>query len=327
MLQNIFSIIIIIFITLIPVVIWGYLFSYFNESTLNRKRFFVWILAWAISVFPILHLEDFISKTNFDWLNIFENIYNLNSYLDLTNLFLSFFWVLFLILTIPFIFFLWYENIKQKLKTFYKDYVIFCLYLIWFWFIIFLLWTFFDLFNFSKNNYDFWLKFWDVAFNSFKLIIFYYLIIWLIEELSKFFCFSYSKLFSKINLKETVLYWIFVALWFAFIENILYFYKIFEAKWMWKDLIFVYFSRNIFSVILHILCSSIFSYYFWILYFKIKERFSLEYIKILFIWFIISIVLHWLFDIFITFWLWIFIFIYILWAYFYLTYIFYKEWE
>lgn len=325
MIQNLFSIVVLFFITLIPVVLWGYLFSYFDDWALNRKRFAVWILAWGISVFPILYLEDFISSTNFFYLNIFSSVASLHSFGDIFRIFISFFSILFFVSIIPFIIFFWISDIKDKLKTFFKNYLIFTLYLSLIWLSFYFLWSIFDKLSISQKSYDFWLSFWDVVFNSFKLVVFYYIVIAVLEELSKFFCFNYSKLFSITSIKQSVLYAIFVALGFAFFENMLYFKKLYELHWLWKDLIAVYFSRNIFSVVLHVLCSSVLAYYFSSTYLKFKTKLNLEFIKLLFVWFFFAILLHWLFDIFLTFNLTFFIFIYLIWSYFYLTYIFYKD--
>jgi RsiW-degrading membrane proteinase PrsW (M82 family) len=323
--QNIFFGILLFFITLIPILFWGYLFSHFDNEPLNRKRFAVWILAWGISVVPVLYLEDFINSTNLFYINIFSLVSQINSFFDLFKIFLSFFSILFFISFIPFFIFSSISNINDKIKNFLKNYLVFMLYLTVFWLIFYFLDLIFDKFDIFQKSYDFWLSFWNVLFNSFKLVVFYYLIIAILEELSKFFCFNYSKLFSIIDVKKSVLYAIFVALGFAFFENMLYFKKLYELYWIWKDLVVVYFSRNIFSIVLHVLCSSVLAYYFSLVYLKFKEKLNLEFIKILFIWFLFAVILHSLFDIFLTFNLTFFIFIYLIWSYFYLTYIFYAD--
>lgn len=325
MFWDIFTLIILFFITFIPIVLWGYLFSYFDDSELNKKRFLVWILAGSISVIPVLYLQDFISSTNFLYLNIFSSVAEMKNFWDIFSVFLSLFSVLFFISIIPFLIFLWFSDISNKLKNFWKNYLIFTLYLVCTGLWLYILGLFFDQFDMFDTSYNFGLSFWDVLFNSFKLIVFYYIIIAILEELSKFFCFHYSPLFSVMSIRQSILYAIFVALWFAFFENILYFQKLYELHGFGKDLISVYFSRNIFSVVLHVLCSSILAYYFSSVYLKFKTKINIEFIKILFVWFFFAVLLHWLFDIFLTFNIIFFIFIYLIWAYLYLTYIFYKD--
>lgn len=325
MFGTIITLILIFFITLIPIVLWGYLFSYFDDSELNRKRFLIGIFAGWISVTPVLYLQDVISQTNFSYLNVFSSVASLQSFWDIFSIFLSFFSVLFLLSAIPFFVFSSFENYTEKLKRFVKNYWVFCLYMTWIGILFYMFGSVFDKLSIFNKSYEFWLSFWDVAFNSFKLVVFYYMLIAILEELSKFFCFQYSKIFSIISVKQSLLYAIFVALGFAFFENILYFKKLYELHGIGKDLIAVYFSRNIFSVILHVLCSSVLAYYFSTMYLKFKANFNLEFIKILFVGFILAIVLHGLFDIFLTFWLTFFIVIYLIGAYFYLSYLFYKE--
>lgn len=80
MFGTIITLILIFFITLIPIVLWGYLFSYFDDSELNRKRFLVGIFAGGISVTPVLYLQDVISHTNFSFLNVFSSVASLQNF-------------------------------------------------------------------------------------------------------------------------------------------------------------------------------------------------------------------------------------------------------
>jgi len=322
---DIITLIILILISFIPIVFWGYLFSYFDNEEFNKKRFFAWIFAWSVSVFPVLFLDDFISKTNILFLNIFSSVYHINWFFSLFDLFISFSSILFFLSILPFLFFFLFPISKEKIKIFIKKYFLFLVYLSIIWIFLYILNKFFQTFQNIDFSYDAWLSFWEVLFNSFKLVVFYYLIIAILEELSKFFCFNYSKNFSISSVKEWVLYAIFIALWFSFIENILYFSSLYEKFAFWKELIWSFFSRNIFSIFLHIICSSIFAYYFSKMYLKYKYNMNFEFIKILFLWFFLSILLHSLFNIFLTFDLILFVFIYFIWWYFYLTYIFYRE--
>lgn len=323
MIQNIFTIIVLVFISFIPIVIWWYLFSYLDDSTLNKKRFFIWILAWIISVFPVLYLDEIISKTNLVFLNLFNYVSNLSSFIDLIFLNLWFFSIILIFSLIPF-FVLSLNISKEKIIIFFKNILFFSIFWVFLWILIYILNLIFSWIDFFELKNDFWLSFWEVLFNSIKLVIFYYIIIAFLEELSKFFCFNYSSL--KINnYKEWVLYAMFVALGFSFLENILYFKNLYENYSFWKELISVYFSRNIFSLLLHVVCSSIFAYFFSIAYVKFKYKLNYNFWKILFIWFFLSIIIHAIFNISLSFNLTFMIFIYLIWWYFYLTYLFYEE--
>jgi hypothetical protein len=186
--------------------------------------------------------------------------------------------------------------------------------------IFYFLKSFLGWFKTSLTNFP---EFWKIVFNSFYLVIFYYLIIWLLEELSKFFSFNFSKNFQIVSPREWVLFAIFTALGFSFLENILYFHTLFQSYWIWKQFLAVYFSRNLFSVFLHIICSSIFAYFFSLAYLKRDNTF--KYIKLLFWGFVLSVFFHSIFDIFLTFDFTFIIFLYFIWWYFYISSIFYRE--
>ena len=168
--------------------------------------------------------------------------------------------------------------------------------------------------------------FWDLYFNSFKLIIFYYIVIAFIEEASKHFNFLQSSIVSINSVKSWVLYAIFVALWFSFAENLLYIYNIYQVEWLSFSLVYTYFFRSIFSVMVHVFCSSLVAYYFTRAYLKYREKdLSFPYLKIFIFWLIAWIFLHLIFDITLTLWFIFVIFFYFLFGYLYVSSIFYKE--
>ena len=232
MISNFFFIMIIIFITLIPIVLWGYLFSYFDDSKMNRMRFIIGICAGWISIPPVLYLQDIIHTTNFFYLDIFSSVAWLQGFSWVFQIFISFFSILFFLSIIPFLIFFWFWDIFTKWKNYIKNYAIFSWYLMIIWVMFYIVGYIFDTFNFFDRSYNFWLQFWNIVFDSLKLVIFYYIIVAILEELSKFFCFYYSPVFSIVNVRQYVLYAIFTALWFAFVENMLYFYKIYQAHWL-----------------------------------------------------------------------------------------------
>ena len=212
MFLNIFLFILLFLISLIPIVWWGYLFTYFDDSEFNRNRFFVWILAWIISVFPILYLWDFFQKTNISFLNPFYYMHSFDGFLSIFPLLWAFFWILFILSIIPFLIFN-IKYLKQNYLVFLKNYWLFWWFLVLFWIFVYILnsffWFFSNLdFSFNSNVY-----FLDIAFNSLKLVIFYYLMVWILEELSKYFSFNYSKYFScraksEIELEIDIVYFI-----------------------------------------------------------------------------------------------------------------------
>lgn len=325
MMENIFLILVLSGVTFIPILLWGYFFWYIDNDVFQRKRFFVWIVAGWISVFPVLFLWDISEKLWWEMMNVFSVVHDFALGGSILWVFFSFL-VLFLIFSVlPFVLFYMTPASKEKFKTYFSRFLLFSLSFICITFVFYLLNIFFSYFEFAQIEAQSSVSFGSIIFNSVKLIIFYYLIIGILEELSKFLFFSYEKNFSILSQQHAVINAIFIALWFAFVENILYFYHLYENYWFGKEIISTYFLRNIFSVFLHLLCSSIFAYYFSFLYLKMRDQYNGYFIKIFLLGFFLSFVLHALFDIFVTFNLMFFVFLYIIGGYFYLTYIFYKE--
>lgn len=322
---------ILILISFIPILLWGYIFSYLDNSILNKKRFFFWVFAWWVSVIPILYLENIV---NFSWINLLNIFYYVSSidwFFSLLEIIWSFWVFLLLIIFASFLFGLSFWSVIDKfrfyIKLLFKNILVFL-------FIILLISLFIyglDYIIWILPFLQFWLSdsgifFKWVAFDSFKLVLFYYIIIWFIEEISKHFNFLQTNIFTIESVKTGVLYWIFIALWFSFIENILYLYSIYNFSWISSNLISTYFFRSIFSVFLHILCTWIISLYFTKAFIYYRENsINYSFLKLVTTWILISIFLHALFDISLTFWFTFIIFIYFIFWYIYMSGIFYKE--
>lgn len=323
MFTDIIIYILLFFISFFPIVIWAYAFSFTDENPLNKKRFLAWVLAWVLSVIPILYIDKIMVFLDFEYLNVFyfaTRIKNLFSSLE--------FWLslsLFLFLIILFSFFLgWFFKNKSKILSIYiKNTLVFLI------FILFLS-LFLFLFSFIFSNFDFDIEnsisFWNILFDTLKLIIFYYVIVAFIEEASKHFNFLQSSIFYIKNIKDWVLYAIFIALGFSFIENMLYLYNYYLTYWLSWELLKLYFFRSAFSVMVHVLSSSIIAYYFTraLLLYRWKDL-SFPYLKIFSFWIFISILLHLIFDVALTLWFVFIIFIYFVWGYLYVSSIFYNE--
>lgn len=325
MIENFFLILMLSGITFIPILLWGYFFWYIDSDVFQRKRFFLWIGAWGISVFPVLFLWDIAENLWWQFINIFWVVHNFTFQWGIFQVFFSFIILFLLFSLIPFILFYLTPASKEKFKIYISRFLLFSIAFICITLMFYFLDGIFNSFHFWKEETEASLTFGNVVFNSVKLVIFYYLLIGILEELSKFLFFSYEKNFSILSQQHAVINAIFIALWFAFVENILYFYHLYQNYWFGKEVISTYFLRNIFSVFLHILCSSIFAYYFSFLYLKMRDRYNFYFVKIFVFGFFLSFFLHALFDIFVTFNLMFFVFLYIIGGYFYLTFIFYKE--
>ena len=166
----------------------------------------------------------------------------------------------------------------------------------------------------------------DIAFNSLKLIIFYYLLVAFIEESSKHFNFLQSSIFHIDSIKTWVLYALFVALWFSLIENMLYLYNLYIQKGLWWELLKLFFFRSTFAVIVHVLCSSVVAYYFSKALILYREKdLSFPYLKIFSFGLVIGVLLHMFFNVAMDLGFSSVMFLYFIGWYLYVSSIFYKE--
>ncbi len=322
MIEKIITIILLSFISLIPILIWGYVFSYIDNTKFNKTRFFVWIFWWGISVIPILYLDKIIENSSFSILNIFHYISKLNSFENLINFVISLSLFTFLIAWIAFIFVSWLNRSKETLYLYLKNILIFIAFIIVLSFII----LFFSKLNLWNSKVIETLSFWNTIFDSIKLIFFYYVIVAFIEETSKHFNFIQTSSSKIKTIDKWVLYAIFVALWFSLVENILYIYNLYLNFWLNLELAKIYFFRSVFSVMVHVLCSSVIAYFFSkaFIYFAKKEL-SINFIKTFFVWLFSWIFLHMIFDVSLTFGFSFIIIIYFIGWYFYISSIFYRD--
>jgi len=323
MLSDIFIYIVLTLISFFPVVIWAYIFSIIDDNPINRKRFVVWLIWWALSVVPILYLDRILNIFNFQFLNIFyyiSKIWWLVSSLE--------FWVslsVFLLFVVIFSLIFWSlsNNIFSILKIYIKNLLVF----LWFiWILSLLVYVSNFLLSFVDIPVWDWIMFWEIVFNTLKLIIFYYLLVAFIEEASKHFNFLHSSVLHINTVKQWVLYAIFVALGFSMIENILYLYSFYKEFWLTWWLVGMYFMRSLVSIVVHVLCSSVIAYYFSraLLMYRDKDL-SFPYLKVFFYWLFISILLHLVFDVALTLWFTIVLFLYFIWGYLYVSSIFYRD--
>jgi RsiW-degrading membrane proteinase PrsW (M82 family) len=323
MLENIFIYIILALISFFPIVIWAYIFSYIDDSPLNKKRFFLGVVWWALAVVPILHMDKILDIIDFKYLNIFYFASQIKWFLTSLEFGLSMSLFLLIIVFFSFIFGWFISKIRDIFKIYLKNILVFLFFVLLLSLVVFVFNSIFSRFDFTISES---ILFWNIVFDSFKLIIFYYLIIAFIEESSKHFNFLQSSVLSIKSIKDWVLYAIFVALWFSLVENMLYLYNYYIVYWINSELLKIYFFRSAFSVIVHILSSSVVAYYFSkaLLLYRDKDL-SLPYLKIFSYWLLISILLHLIFDVALTLGFSIVMFLYFIGGYLYVSSIFYKE--
>lgn len=329
MITTIYTFFVLAIISLFPIVIWWYIFAYIDDNPINKKRFIVWIFWWILSVFPILYMDKILSLFNLQYLNIFSFAYKLKDFFSTIE-----FWgslSLFLIFLAVSSLLPWYRFIKNKeiLKIYLKNIIVFLFWVIFLSILLLLLNYLFGL----ENALDFFsnikveqVGFKDIIFDTFKLVVFYYFIVAFIEETSKHFNFIQSSILYIDSIKIWVLYAIFVALWFSLIENILYLKSSLEQIWINSEFFKLYFLRSFFSVMVHIICSSIIAYYFCkaLILYRDKNLYF-PYFKIFFTWLLLWIMLHLIFDISLSIWFEFIMFVYFIWWYLYVSSIFYRE--
>ena len=282
--MNVVFFILLALISFFPILIWAYSFAYIDQNPLNKKRFLVGIFWWILSVFPILYMWNIINFLDSKYLNIFYFLSQIKGFISSLEFWFSLSLFIFLIVILSFAF--WFLLLRKKVifKIYLKNFLVFVFFIIILSIFIFLLNFILGFFDFQIQNSS---SFWWIIFDTFRLIMFYYLIVCFLEEASKHFNFLQSSIFSLENVKSWVENAIFVALWFSFVENILYLYNFYEKFWLNFWLVKIYFFRSIFSVIVHVLCSSIVTKKND-LFFRILKYFSLVFsLLFCFIWFLI----------------------------------------
>ncbi len=306
----------------IPILIWGYIFSYLDNSVLNGRRFLAWIIAWAFSVVPVLYLEnilDYFSLSNF-------NIFALISSHSSNYFFLGLSIIIITLIISVFLFITWIMFIKDfedVIKIYLKNIFVIVLFSLPFILVYFIS----DYLPFLRKNITNSIHVSNFVFNTLGLILFYYIIIWFIEEASKHFSFLPSSLAEINSIKKWVLLAIFIALWFWFIENILYLYSVYNQKWLFSgNFLVTWIFRWIFSLFVHVLCSAVVWFYFTRAFLNFKKWFlNYFYVQTFLYWILFSIVLHAIFDISLTLNFTVIIFIYAISWYMYVTRIFAKN--
>jgi len=323
MFTDIFIYIILALISFFPIVIWAYIFSYIDNNPLNKKRFIVGVIWGALSVVPILYMDKILEILDFKYLNIFYYISEVGSLFS--SIEFGFSLALFLLIIVLFSFFLWtsIHKFKKVVKVYLKNILVFLVFIALLSLVIYFLNILFSKFNFEISG---GVMFGDIAFNSLKLIIFYYLLVAFIEESSKHFNFLQSSIFHIDSIKTWVLYALFVALWFSLIENMLYLYNLYIQKGLWWELLKLFFFRSTFAVIVHVLCSSVVAYYFSKALILYREKdLSFPYLKIFSFWLVIGVLLHMFFNVAMDLGFSSVMFLYFIGWYLYVSSIFYKE--
>ena len=320
----IFSIIWLLIISSIPIVLWGYLFAYMDNRPLSKTRFISGIWGWLLALLPIWYFSRQL-PSGISWYEGLTRVLEGTGMLQSTVYVFFFLLVLVCILWgLSYLFGLIFYKARAYMAWYIKSIVILaiCGWLIsGLWYISSLAFLFFPDWNRAMS--------WEVTTPlvlSLQWLFLYYLVVGIMEEAAKHFNMIPVLSSPEILKKNIVLYAIFVALGFSWIENMIYAYSYILHHGMDQWFLTNFLYRSIFSVMVHVFASSVIAYYFAaaIAGYK-KNKNILSYLKIFLFWFVCGILLHSWFDISLTLWWWIFIVIYFIAGYLYLTSILYRE--
>jgi RsiW-degrading membrane proteinase PrsW (M82 family) len=319
--SQIFIIITLAVICFFPVLLWWYGFSFIDSSGENKKKFLIGILSWSISVYPILYLDRIFEIPELSFMNIFSNIFHLESSGNYMLLWLSFLFLISFLAISLLVFWTLFRQIRGAVQSYFMSFVGLLIVIVWILVFFWLIEMLSQVVVWIENTWNFDPPiFGNAVFNSLKLIIFYYVVIALIEESAKHFSFLSSNIVSIDSVKKGVLYSMFIALWFAFLENILYGIKIYEEQGFTWLLIIILFYRSLFSLFIHVFSSAILGYFFTKAYLLYKNKNYWVRWFLLFIYGIVwAIVIHFSFDVLVTLGYTKTIFIYFILGYFWIT--------
>lgn len=269
-----------------------------------------------LSVLPILYLEDFLMAIGIWSLNIFWILHSLSSLYSYSLLFL------YLVVFICLLGFFWGIWKIQHINNMMRISGIFILLLVLFLGIIGGVQLFFSIFPgidiFLWNG----IYFQNYIFNSLQLIILYYLLIAFLEESSKYF--SFSGIIDRVQSQDNnIIGIIFIALGFAFLENILYLYSFYNIHGVSWDLVKLWVFRGVFSTMLHVLCSVLIYRAFRSLYLGFFHKLSTT--VGFFLVAITGIILHSMYDVFLSVWMVFMVFVYLVGGYLYVGSVIYHQ--
>ena len=304
-------------ILLFPVYFWSYVFLSQYDSGVSRKQFLMWILSgWAITL-----VFTYANTLGLLWRYLDMIFWSLST-LNIIGIFV---WLLLLI----WLFILCIGAIslpaQRKISSFSRVYFISVLYYIvltmWAMLLIYTWWIFL-----SRQIGLVTLPYLSYSFISFGAILWYYIIVSLIEEAMKYFTTSWSyNLQYSPRFIDFLILWSSVALGFAFAENIIYTYAYIQQYWPGIWLLSLVFFRSVFTIILHVIGVLFMTAGFWFILFS--QSHILRRLKAFLVCGAFSLLSHTLFDVSLTYNYIGFIFLYIVIIYFTLTYLTtHQEW-
>lgn len=269
--------------------LWLWLFdNIFWYTQKKYKYLFILIIIWLIAWFSIYYYSDLLWIIWYDKYN-FINIENINN----LSIFLYFWLYCSIILMILYLIVNW----KNITKLFIINYIMFSFLFIIIWYIFIYL----DIDNIYK----------------------YYIFVAIWEEMMKFMLWInfYEK--RKISSNDILLFSILSALWFAFIENVVYLFNFISWEKLFSTIIIWWFSLILARWLIGFIAHIIFTWNIWLInsYWITRKKL----LKYSFFWILFWISTHYIYNISLEQNIWIVIPIIIILWYFWISYLFYKS--
>lgn len=228
----------------VPVVIWGYVFSYYDGVVFRLHKFVYGGIAGAVSIVPILYAAQIYEYASFTgFLTVLSRMGN--SLPEFVGAFLASFWVpvgVFLVFLLAFSF----SNLLKLRYTLFRVVGMILATSV----VLGLLAKFFPVFGRGELTIQ------GNVFMTLSSIILVYVFVALLEETMKHVSLygSISALFER---KDILLFAVYSALGFVFLENIVYLSGIGENSGFGSSFFGTLASRSIVSLLLHVFASLI----------------------------------------------------------------------
>lgn len=295
MLAHIFIVIFTFLFLMTPILAWLYLYENFSQEFVKRRHIIFWMFLWSLITLPII----LSSQTSLVF--VYENIF---SHLYLRNIFHLILWIVWWIIMMYLVFFLILSLYKKSL--WWLRFMLYC------WVMVsvisILIIVSYGIITMIPVLHNILLPetrlIFGIVFSSLTGMLWYYLIVSLLEESWKFMWHlsQAHKDHYTVSLSHFTIFSVSIAVWFSFFENALYVYMFYAREWIVSQLVSMSFFRWTVSLSLHIFCALLFSlgmWYFW----NISQQKWLRYFFLSwYIFFIFaSIIFHTLFNLSLTF--------------------------
>lgn len=304
-------------ITMLPVMFWMYVYTSFSSFELSRRYFLGGIVIGALSAGIFIFHESlwvayFFQEIFYRLTLARESFLGLNLGFSLSKFFLFF---VFLAAMVG----IFWMKTKQEKQSYVKK-ILSCL--LSFLALILL----FSLVIYGMNYLPEIQKigaiatFWDYSFIFLGTIIWYYIVISLLEEGMKYFwvlVWTGSSASVK-NLPHFLLISVSIALGFSLFETAFYGYQYYSSWNAWAWLIKLLFLRSIFVSSVHIFCSLLMSLWFW--YIVTSQTLNFAILRLFFVYAWFSLISHTFFDVSLTYGYIAVIFLYVFFLYLFMSY-------